>query len=161
LGAQQLETLDLREEIETTLADLSELIVETNATINVSIPSKIFMADRSQFACLMQNVISNAIKYRKPGQPPKIDIAATAVSRKAVSVAIVDYGVGFNEEFARTIFEPFKRAPNTTEYPGTGIELAICKSIADRHGWGISVKARPGEGASFSFMIPTLAENDT
>src|SRR5208282_5070930 len=63
LGEQQLETLDLQEEIEATLADLSELIAETNASINVSIPSTSFMADRSQFACLMQNVVSNAIKY--------------------------------------------------------------------------------------------------
>ena len=160
LGEQQLEALDLREEIEATLADLSDLIVETNASINISMPSVTFMGDRSQFACLIQNIVSNAIKYRKPGQHPKIDIAAIAVSRKAVSVTIVDNGVGFNEEFARTIFEPFKRLPNTTEYPGTGIELAICKSIADRHGWGILVKSQPGEGASFSFMIPTLSDND-
>ncbi len=159
LGEQQLEALELQEEIEATLADLSDLIIETNASINVSIPSTIFMADRSQFACLIQNIVSNAIKYRKPGQPPKIDITAAAVAQKIVSVTIVDYGVGFNEEFARTIFEPFKRLSNATEYPGTGIELAICKSIADRHGWGILVKSQPGEGASFSFMIPTLSEN--
>ncbi len=160
LGEQQLEALDLREEIEATLADLSDLIVETNASINISMPSVTFMGDRSQFACLIQNIVSNAIKYRKPGQHPKIDIAAIAVSKRAVSVTIVDNGVGFNEEFARTIFEPFKRLPNTAEYPGTGIELAICKSIADRHGWGILVKSQPGEGASFSFMIPTLSEKD-
>jgi light-regulated signal transduction histidine kinase (bacteriophytochrome) len=160
LGEQQLEALDLREEIEATLADLSDLIAETNASINISIPCVTFMGDRSQFACLIQNIVSNAIKYRKVGQHPKIDIAATAVSKKAVNVTIVDNGVGFNEEFARTIFEPFKRLPNTAEYPGTGIELAICKSIADRHGWGIAVKSRPDEGASFSFMIPTLSENN-
>ncbi|MGC1864170.1 MAG: ATP-binding protein [Methylocystis sp.] len=160
LGEQQLEALDLREEIEATLADLSDLIIETNASINISIPSVTFMGDQSQFACLIQNIVSNAIKYRKAGQHPKIDIAATTMSKKAVSLTIVDNGVGFNEEFARTIFEPFKRLPNTAEYPGTGIELAICKSIADRHGWGISVKSRPGEGASFFFMIPTLSEND-
>ncbi len=160
LGEQQLEALDLREEIEATLADLSDLIVETNASINISMPSVTFMGDRSQFACLIQNIVSNAIKYRKPGQHPKIDIAAIAVSKRAVSVTIVDNGVGFNEEFARTIFEPFKRLPNTTEYAGTGIELAICKSIADRHGWGILVKSQLGEGASFSFMIPTLSGND-
>jgi light-regulated signal transduction histidine kinase (bacteriophytochrome) len=160
LGEQQLEALDLREEIEATLADLSDLIVKTNASINISTPSVTFMGDRSQFACLIQNIVSNAIKYRKPGQHPKIDIGAIAVSKKAVSVTIVDNGVGFNEEFARMIFEPFKRLPNTAEYAGTGIELAICKSIADRHGWGILVKSQPGEGASFSFMIPTLSEKD-
>jgi len=160
LGDQQLQMLDLREEIESTLADLSESIVETKADIRVDLVAINIMADRSQVACLMQNIISNAIQYRKPGQPPKIDITAAAMGEKAVCLEIVDYGVGFKEEFAQTIFEPFKRLPNKAEYPGTGIELAICKSIADRHGWGISVKSQPGEGTSFSFTIPTLSEND-
>ena len=160
LGEQQLQILDLREEIESTLADLSESIVETKAEINVEVAATNIMADRSQFACLMQNIISNAIKYRKPGQAPKIDITAVAVGEKTIRLAIVDYGVGFKEEFAQTIFEPFKQLHNNAEYPGTGIELAICKSIADRHGWGISVKSQPGEGTSFSFTIPTLSEND-
>ena len=119
------------------------------------------MADRSQVACLMQNIISNAIQYRKPGQAPKIDITAAAMGEKTIRLAILDYGVGFKEEFAQAIFEPFKRPRNNAQYPGTGIELAICKSIADRHGWGISVKSQPGEGTSFSFSIPTLSENDT
>jgi signal transduction histidine kinase len=160
LGDQQLQMLDLREEIESMLADLSESIVETKADIRVDLAAINIMADRSQIACLMQNIISNAIQYRKPGQPPKIDITAAAMGEKAVFLEIVDYGVGFKEEFAQTIFEPFKRLPNKAEYPGTGIELAICKSIADRHGWGISVKSQPGEGTSFSFTIPTLSEND-
>ena len=160
LGDQQLQMLDLREEIESTLADLSESIVETKANIRVDLAAINIMADRSQITCLMQNIISNAIQYRKPGQAPKIDITASAMGEKAVCLEIVDYGVGFKEEFAQTIFEPFKRFPNKAEYPGTGIELAICKSIADRHGWGISVKSQPGEGTSFSFMIPTLSEND-
>ncbi len=70
-------------------------------------------------------------------------------------LAIIDNGVGFEEEFAQTIFEPFVRH-GKVQYPGTGIELAICKSIADRHGWGISVRSQPGEGATFFFTIPTL-----
>ena len=160
LGDQQLQMLDLREEIESMLADLSESIVATKADIRVDLVAINIMADRSQVACLMQNIISNAIQYRKPGQPPKIDITAAAMGEKAVCLEIVDYGVGFKEEFAQTIFEPFKRLPDKAEYPGTGIELAICKSIADRHGWGISVKSQPGEGTSFSFTIPTLSEND-
>ena len=158
LGERQLQTLDLREEIESTLANLSESIVETNAKIDVRLPSTTFMADQSQIACLLQNIVSNAIQYRKPGQAPKIDITAAAVGEKTIRLTIVDYGVGFKEEFAQTIFEPFKRLPDQVEYPGTGIELAICKSIADRHGWGISVKSQPGEGASFSFTIPTLSK---
>jgi signal transduction histidine kinase len=159
LGGQQLEILGLREEIESTLCDLSELIIETKAEINVKVAATNIVADRSQFAWLMQNIVSNAIKYRKPGQTPKIDIAATAVDQKTIRLAIVDYGVGFKDEFAHTIFAPFKGLHNKAEYPGTGIELAICKSLADRLGWGISVQSQPGEGTSFSFVMPT-AEND-
>jgi signal transduction histidine kinase len=160
LGEQQLQILNLREELEATLASLSESIIETKAEINIRIPPTSFMADQSQFACLIQNIVSNAIKYRKPGQAAKIDITAVAIADKTIRLAIVDQGVGFREEFAQTIFEPFKQLHNKAEYPGTGIELAICKSIADRHGWGISVKSQPGEGASFFFTIPTLAENN-
>jgi signal transduction histidine kinase len=160
LRGQQLELLDLREEIESTLEDLSDSIIETKAEIKIEVAVTNILADRSQFACLMQNIVSNAIKYRKPGQAPKIDITAAAVDEKTIRLAIVDYGVGFKEEFAQSIFEPFKRLHNEAEYPGAGIELAICKSLADRHGWEMSVKSQPGEGTSFSFMIQTLSEND-
>jgi len=161
LGEQQLQILDLREEIESTLAELSESIVETKANIDVEVAAIKIMADRSQVACLMQNIISNAIQYRKPGQAPKIDITAVAMGENTIRFAILDHGVGFKEEFAQAIFEPFNRPHNNAQYPGTGIELAICKSIADCHGWGISVKSQPGEGTSFSFSIPMLSENDT
>jgi signal transduction histidine kinase len=156
LGEQRLEALDLGAEIDATVSALSDSIVESAAQVNVSIPPTRLMADRSQLACLLQNIISNAIKYGKPGQAPRIDIAAAPISEGAVSLTIIDHGVGFKEEFAQTIFEPFKHFGGKSEYAGTGIELAICKSIADRHGWGISVRARPGEGAAFSFSIPTL-----
>jgi light-regulated signal transduction histidine kinase (bacteriophytochrome) len=152
--------LDLREVIESTLANLSEAIVETKANIRIDLMVINIMADRSQIACLMQNIISNAIQYRKPGQAPKLDITAAAMGEHLVCLKIVDYGVGFNEEFAQTIFEPLNRRSSKAEYPGTGIELAICKSIADRHGWGIFVRSQPGEGTLFSFTIPTVCEND-
>lgn len=160
LGEQRLRALDLREEIEAALAELSDAIAETNAEIRIDVPSTKVVADRSQFACLMQNIVSNAIKYRKKGQPPRIEIALDRLDDETLRLTILDHGVGFEEEFARRIFQPFERLPDKTEYPGTGIELAICKSIADRHGWGISVRSRPGEGASFSFTMPNMADGE-
>ncbi len=115
------------------------------------------LADRSQFACLMQNMICNAIQYRKPSEAPGIDITATAFDEETIRLAIVDHGIGFDDEFAQAICEPFKMPCKGVRYPGTGIELAICKSIADRHGWIISVKSRPDEGTSFSFLLPAVA----
>ncbi len=157
LGEQRMEALDLREEIDTILGELSAQIAETKAQVNVSAPPVRVLADRSQLACLLQNIISNAIKYRKPGEAPRIDIVAVVAREGTLSLTITDYGVGFKDDFAQTIFEPFKKFDDKIEYAGTGIELAICKAIADRHGWGISVKARPDEGAAFSFSIPLLA----
>ncbi len=159
LGEQQIEPLELGQEIDAILQELSDSIAETQAQVNVSAPPAWIMADRSQLACLLQNIITNAIKYRKPSQAPQIDIVAVLVTEGTLSLTITDHGVGFKEDFAHTIFEPFKKFDSKIEYAGTGIELAICKSIADRHGWGMSVKAQPDEGAAFSFSIPLLARN--
>lgn len=155
-GDQQLEILELREEVQFSLADLSESIAASNAQVRIEIPAATFIADRAQFARLMQNIVANAIKYRKPGSVAKVDITAVLEDASTLRLAIVDNGVGFDEEFAQQIFEPFSHPRSKTEYAGTGIELAICKSIADRHGWEISVKSHPGEGATFLFTIPTL-----
>ena len=158
LGEQRLEALDLRQEIGAALQELSDSIAETKAQVRVSTPAARFIADRSQLACLLQNIISNAIKYRKSNLAPQSEIVGALAGEKTLSLTITDHGVGFSDDFARTIFEPFEKFDTRNEYAGTGIELAICKSIADRHGWGISVKARPDEGAAFSFSIPLLGD---
>lgn len=154
-GEQQLEIVELREEVQFSLADLSHSITAANAQVTVDLPAATFIADRAQFARLMQNIVANAIKYRKPGCRPKVDISAHLEDESTLRLSIADNGVGFDEEFAQQIFEPFSR-PGSLEYPGTGMELAICKSIADRHGWSIAVKSHPGEGATFLFAIPVL-----
>ena len=154
MGGQHLEILDLREEMGALLLELDGAHGDFEASVNV--PSVRFQADRSQFACLVRNILSNAIKYRKAGETPKIRIHADVTDAGAIHLEIADRGVGFKEEFAKAVFEPLRHIPGKTEYPGTGIELAICKSIADRHGWGIDVKAKPGEGAAFCFTIPAL-----
>lgn len=156
---QKLQDLDLREEIEHALGELSQAAAETKAEITLDAPSVKFKADKSQFARLMQNILSNAIKYRKPGEPPQISIAAVSAENSHIRLAIADKGIGFDEEFARMIFEPFSRLHTGAQYPGTGIGLAICKSVADRHGWEISVKARPNEGATFILKIPKLDDS--
>jgi light-regulated signal transduction histidine kinase (bacteriophytochrome) len=155
-GEQHLEILSLREEIQFTLAALSAPIVETKSEIHVDIPSTAFLADRSQLAYLLHNIISNAIKYRRPGRGAMVDVTATLEEGSNLCLAIADDGIGFEEEFAYTIFEPFKQRHGATVYPGSGIELAICKAIADRHGWGISVKSQPGKGTTFFFKIPVF-----
>jgi PAS domain S-box-containing protein len=155
--AQQLDRLDLKQEIELAIEDVSQLVEETGAVIAVDAPPTRVLADRSQFARLLNNILSNAIKYRKPGVPPKIDIAVTFPSPGMARLSITDNGIGFEAKYTRAIFEPFKRLHSKTQYPGTGIGLAICKSIADRHGWRLEVMSRPGEGATFCITMPVLA----
>ncbi|QGM46270.1 sensor histidine kinase [Methylocystis heyeri] len=146
---QVLKQLDLREEIEAALGDLSQSIEDAGAQLVLDVPHLTFRADRSQFARLVQNILSNAIKYRKPDVPPRIVIRSTPVDGDGFVLEISDNGIGFDEKYARTIFEPFRRLHSQTQYPGTGIGLAICKSIVDRHGWSMSIRSSPGEGASF------------
>jgi len=151
--AQQLQELDLRDELESALGDLSQLVSETSAEIRIEVPHLWFTADRGQFARLITNVVSNAIKYRKPNEIAKVRIKSTLTDNGGVVLEITDDGIGFDEKYARTIFEPFKRLHSQTQYPGTGIGLAICKSIADRHGWRLAIKSAPGKGTTFFVTI--------
>ena len=146
--------LDLRREVEAALSDLSAAVEETGARVTVDIPPIVAPADRAQLGRLIQNIISNAIKYHKPGVAPSIEIRASPISQTQARLTIADDGIGFDEKFAKEIFEPFKRLHDATQYPGSGIGLAICKAIADRHGWGLGVNSRPGAGTTFTVTLP-------
>ena len=154
--AAQLESLDLRAEVDLALGDLSASIEETGARIYVDVPQIVVPADRAQLGRLIQNIVSNAIKYHKPSDPPAIEIRAARAGPGHASLSIADAGIGFDEKFAKQIFEPFKRLHDVAEYPGAGIGLATCKAIADRYGWTIGVRSRPGEGATFTVTLPAL-----
>jgi PAS domain S-box-containing protein len=151
--AQQLQELDLRDEIESALGDLSQLVSETSARIRIEVPHIWFTADRVQFARLITNVVSNAIKYRKPNEAATVRIKSNPNDDGGILLEIADNGIGFDEKYAQTIFEPFRRLHSQTQYPGTGIGLAICKSIADQHGWQLAIKSAPGEGTTFFITI--------
>ncbi len=146
--------LDLRTEVELALSDLSAAIEEAGARISVHVPPIVVPADRAQLGRLIQNIVSNAIKYHKPGAAPAIEIRAAPVGRAQARLSIADDGIGFDEKLAKEIFEPFKRLHDAAQYPGTGIGLAICKAIADRYGWTLGVGSRPGEGSTFYLTLP-------
>ncbi len=148
------EPLDLRTEVDLALGDLSASIEETGALIGVDIPSVIVHADRAQLGRLIQNIVSNAIKYHKPGAAPAIQIKASRIGDARATLSIADDGIGFDESLAGQIFKPFKRLHDIAEHSGTGIGLAICKAIADRYGWALGVRSRPGEGATFAVTLP-------
>ncbi len=147
--------LNLRAEIELVLTDLSAAIDETGATVHLEVEPVIVPADRVQLGRLIQNIVSNGIKFHKVGATPSLTIRSTRVGRSQVRVSIADEGVGFDEKFASEIFEPFKRLNSVKDYDGTGIGLAICKAIADRYGWKLTARSRLGEGSTFEVTLPT------
>ena len=153
----QAQPLDLRVEVELALNDLSATIQETGAQVRLDIPPIVVRADRAQLGRLIQNIVANAIKYHKTGAVPAIEIRATLVNRTRARLSIADDGIGFEEKFAKEIFEPFKRLHDLKQYPGTGIGLAICKAIADRHGWALGVISRPAKGSTFFVTLPTTS----
>ena len=153
---QQLRELDLLDEIESVLNDLAQAVNETGAVIRMEVSHVRFTADANQFARLMHIIVSNAIRYRKPNEVPRITVKSTLLDKTKALLETEDNSVGFDEKYAQAIFEPFRQVRSQTRYDA-GIELAICKSIADRHGWLISVKSQPGVGASFFITIPIIS----
>lgn len=149
----ELASLDLRAAIELALAALSQTIAETRARVEIDLPDVAIEADATQFQRLVQNILANAIKYRKPGLPATIDVRAFR-DENSLCLAIADEGIGFEAQYAHKIFEPLKQLHSKVDYPGSGVGLAICKAIADRHGWRLSVEAQPDVGATFFIALP-------
>jgi signal transduction histidine kinase len=110
------------------------------------------MADPLQLSQVLQNLISNAIKFHGD-EKPHIYISAEQKGKEWV-FSVSDNGIGIPAEHSERIFEIFQRLHNKKEYPGTGIGLATCKKIVERHGGRIWVKSEPGKGSTFYFTIP-------
>ncbi|HYE07554.1 MAG TPA: ATP-binding protein [Planctomycetota bacterium] len=108
--------------------------------------------DRAQLVRLFQNLIGNAVKYRRPDVAPQVHVSADR-RNGMVEVSIRDNGIGIKEPDRRRIFEPFTRLHTRKECAGTGLGLAICKRIIDRHGGEIRVESQPGSGSTFIFSL--------
>lgn len=138
------------------LGNLGKSIEETGAEISRD-PLPVVMGDDAQLVQLFQNLISNAIKFRGD-QTPKVQIRAESVGREWV-FSIRDNGIGIDPQYSEQVFVIFQRLHTRVDYPGTGIGLAICKKIVERHGGRIWMASEPGQGTTFFFALPGVSED--
>jgi PAS domain S-box-containing protein len=140
--------------LERAIANLQMAIAESVAVITHD-PLPEVMVDPSQFAQLFQNLIGNAIKFRSD-QPPQIHVSAQHIE-DAWQFSVRDNGIGIEPEYTERIFVIFQRLHRRADYPGTGIGLAICRKIVERHGGCLWIESEPGQGSVFYFTIPDRA----
>lgn len=148
--------VDLRKVIEEVLDDLQLADGMEGASIDVDADVTL-TANESQLRQLINHLVMNALKYRRPDEPSHVRIAADVKDIDGVPscvIEVTDNGIGFDMRYAEKIFEPFERLHERGAYAGTGMGLAICRRIVHRHGGTISAEGKPGQGSRFTALIP-------
>lgn len=142
--------VDCQRVVEQAMSNLRIAIEECGASVTYDVLPGV-LGDEGQLVRLFQNLIGNGIKFRG-AEAPCVHISALRW-HNIVTFSVKDNGIGIDPQHSRTIFEIFRRLHTREEYPGTGMGLAICRKIVERHGGRISVQSRPGEGSTFFFTI--------
>ncbi|CCG99422.1 PAS/PAC sensor signal transduction histidine kinase [Fibrella aestuarina BUZ 2] len=164
--------VSLNQVVQTTLLDLELVIDETQALITLA-PLPTIQGDASQLGQLFQNLLSNALKFRRKDAlghyiPPQIQLTAQRIPASDLPttvkpvrqtptyhrISVSDNGIGFDQRHTDRIFQVFQRLHNRTEFTGTGIGLAICQKVVTNHGGGITAFSQPGQGATFYIYFP-------
>lgn len=151
---EKFRQVDLEDVIEDVKNNLNDSIKESSAIITYE-KLPIVTGDKIQLVQIFQNIISNALKFKKPDEPPKIHISVKKDAKNNEYVfSISDNGIGIEIQYTDKIFEVFKRLHTIDEYKGAGIGLSIAKRIINRHDGRIWVKSKLGEGSTFYFTLP-------
>ena len=150
--AKPFETTDMNRILNEVLSDLEVRIEQLKAEVEIN-PLPTLRADPSQMRQLVQNLISNALKFHQPGMNPKVKISARCQGNYCV-LSFEDNGIGFEDRFLDRIFTIFQRLHGRHEYEGNGVGLAICRRIVERHGGTISATSTVGRGSEFIVSIP-------
>jgi len=150
----ELKEIDTTEALNDALFNLKGTIQNSKAVItHNNLP--IVTADKSQLAKVFQNLIANAIKFKKEDEPPRIHVSAFKNDERNEYVFnVCDNGIGMDTQYAERIFTIFQRLHTRDEYHGTGIGLSIAKKIIERHGGRMWVESQLGVGSTFYFTLP-------
>jgi signal transduction histidine kinase len=163
-NAQPFRPVDLAQVAREVVSDLEVRIEQTGGRVEVT-ALPIIDADPLQIRQLLQNLLGNALKFHRPEVPPVVKLSSELLPRQEAGGAghaappmcqlhIEDNGIGFDEQYLDRIFTPFQRLHGRGEYEGTGIGLAVCRKIVERHGGSITARSAPGQGAIFLVMLP-------
>jgi PAS domain S-box-containing protein len=150
--AKAFAAVDLNAALAEALEDLAARVELSGGTVEAG-PLPTVSGDAGQLRQVFQNLVGNALKFTRPGAPPVVRVSAERAA-DGWAVAVADNGIGFEDRFAGRIFQVFQRLHGRDEYEGTGVGLAVCKKIVDRHGGSIAAHGRPGEGATFVVTLP-------
>lgn len=148
----RLTTIDCNSILDDIKLDLTSVIKETKATITVDDLPEI-IGNATEIRLVFQNLINNAIKFRKVNTPPVIEISVRQ-SARMWKFSCRDNGIGIEKKHQKRIFQIFQRLHSRNEYSGTGIGLSHCSKIVELHGGKISVVSKPNQGSTFYFTIP-------
>ncbi|OYV98100.1 MAG: hypothetical protein B7X11_06140 [Acidobacteria bacterium 37-65-4] len=151
------QSVDLAEVVQQAIANLKSAIDESGAQVSWDL-LPVLAVDGAQMVQLFQNLIGNALKFRR--ERPAVRIYAVEDADR-VTFAVADNGIGISAEHLERVFGMFQRLHTAAEYPGTGIGLAICKRIVERHGGRIWAVSEVGRGSTFCFTIPRVAKPTT
>ncbi len=135
------------------IEDMDTVISESGGRVEVG-PLPIIDADPVQMRQLLQNLLSNAIKFARAGTPPVVHVMATMTPAGRCTLTVTDNGIGFRQGYAEQIFRMFERLHTRSQYPGSGIGLAICRKIVERHRGTIEAGSSPELGATFTVTLP-------
>jgi light-regulated signal transduction histidine kinase (bacteriophytochrome) len=150
----EFKPLDAGQALNKALANLKALVDETGATLVIQGKLPQVMADETQLTQLFQNLVGNALKFR--GQTPPRVLVEAVLQGAEWRFTVEDNGIGIEPQYFERIFVIFQRLHGKEEYPGTGIGLAICKKIVERHGGRIGLDSQPGQGTTFWFTLPAV-----
>ena len=168
--ARPFTPIDLAEVTTDVLSDLEVRIQTLDGRVETG-ELPVIDADPMQMRQLMQNLIGNALKFHKPDEPPIVKIesqfvgsqngkvGAVSQAEQLCQITVEDNGIGFEEKYLDRIFAIFQRLHGRSDYDGTGVGLAVCSKIVERHGGSITATSEPKHGATFIVTLPVAQEN--